>query len=103
MKNTNENLSNSKKTPKFKIGEPCVLDPDMPCIGCKECLMCDLNPEKYCDNCGQCLDSYNTDDKGYVSIKVDKIITDGEAEQDINSTVSLEDLFKQYGLDGDDE
>ena len=101
MKNQKDNLPKVKKTPMFKIGSPCVLDPDLLCTGCKECLMCDLNPEKYCDNCGKCLDSYNTDDKGYVSIKVDKIITDGEESSE--NGVSLEDLFKQYGLDGDDE
>ena len=100
-----ENINNSKKKntikPKFRIGEPCVLEPDMTCDGCGDCLMCDLEPTKYCDNCGKCLDSYNTDEKGFVSIKVDKVITDGE-EQNANN-VSLEDLYKMYGLDGDDE
>ena len=82
----------------FKIGSPCVLDPEKKCNGCKECLLCDLDPNKLCDNCGKCLDSFNTDEKGFVSIKIDKIITDINEEE-----TSLEDLYKQYGLNGEDE
>ena len=99
MKEINQN--NPEKKSAYKIGEPCILDPDLICTGCKECLMCDINPEKYCDNCGMCLDSYNTDEKGYVSIKVDKIIKDGEDSSEYD--VPLEDLLKHYGLDGLDE
>lgn len=83
-----------------KLGEPCVLDPDVSCDHCGECLLCDLDPTKFCDNCGKCLDTYNTDEKGYVSIKIDKVIT----EPDEN--VSLEELLKSKGLDflnNDDE
>ena len=100
MKDINQNNSNKQKTV-YKIGSPCLLDPDLICTGCKECLMCDLDPDKFCDNCGKCLDTYNTDDKGYVSIKVDKIIKDGEEASKYD--VSLEDLLKHYGLDGLDE
>ncbi|MBR2909688.1 MAG: hypothetical protein IKC11_05020 [Clostridia bacterium] len=99
MKETNQS-NQTKNSTVYKIGSPCILDPDLICTGCKECLMCDLNPEKYCDNCGMCLDSYNTDEKGYVSIKVDKIVKDGEEG---DSSVSLEDLLKHYGLDGLDD
>ncbi len=81
-----------KKLP--KLGEPCVLDPDVSCTHCGECLLCDLDPTKFCDNCGKCLDTYNTDEKGYVSIKIDKIITDPAADQ-----MSLEELLKSKGLD----
>lgn len=84
------------KTP-FKIGSPCVLDPDKKCNGCKECLMCDLDPNKICNNCGKCIDFFNTDEKGYVSIKVDKVITDAD------ESTSLDDLLKQYGLDDEDD
>lgn len=82
---------------KKAIGERkyCELDSRKKCTYCGECLRCDIDPNKICDNCGKCLDTYNTDEKGYVSIKIDKIIKEGD--------VSLEDLYKQYGLDGDDE
>ena len=102
MKENIEVNKEIKKQHKFKIGEPCVLDPDLPCVGCKDCLMCDLNPEKYCDNCGKCLDSYNTDEKGFVSIKVDKVVKE-EGSTDAKNDVSLDDLYKMYGLDDDDE
>lgn len=82
----------------FKIGSPCVLDPSKKCNGCKECLICDLDPDKICDNCGKCLDTYNTDEKGFVSVKIDKIITDISDDE-----TSLEALYKQYGLDDEDE
>ena len=92
-----EHNNKENKTHPFKIGTPCILEPETICNGCKACLMCDLNPEKICDNCGMCLDAYNTDEKGYLSIPIDKIITD------MSDDASLEDLFKQYGLDGDEE
>lgn len=56
---------------------------------------CDLDPTKICDNCGKCLDTYNTDENGYIKIPIDKIETD--------SDVSLDELYKMYGLDDDDE
>lgn len=86
-----------KKLP--KLGDPCVLDESVSCDHCGECLLCDLDPTKFCDNCGKCLDSYNTDEKGYVTIKVDKVIRESEDDKD----VSLDDLYKAYGLDGDDD
>lgn len=100
MENTNKNQP-IKLTPeivKKVIGErtTCELDPYEKCDYCGDCLMCDIDPKKICNNCGKCLDEFNTDEKGYVSIKVDKIIREGD-------DVSLDDLFKQYGLDGDDD
>lgn len=75
----------------------CVLEPDQICTNCGECLVCDLDPNKMCDNCGKCLDSFNTDEKGYVSVKIDKIIREGDDP-------TLEELYKQYGLlDEDDD
>lgn len=81
-----------------KLGEPCVLDETISCDHCGECLMCDLDPTKFCDNCGKCLDQFNTDEKGYVTIKVDKIITDSTKEKE----PTLDELYKRYGLDDDD-
>ena len=96
MENTNNNFEIKKP---YKIGEPCILDPSIKCDGCNECMMCDLDENKVCDNCGKCLDTFNTDDKGFVSIKIDKIIKDSDGEE----SVSLESLLQQYGLDGEDE
>ena len=98
MDKKQQNITNK---PIYKIGEPCILDPDLVCVGCKECLMCDINPEKYCDNCGACLDNYNTDEKGFVSIPIDKIIKDENSDEEYD--ISLEDLLKHYGLDNLDE
>lgn len=49
----------------------CVLDDEKECDDCMECEICDLDDTKICDNCGKCLDV-----KDFVSIKIDKIITD---------------------------
>ena len=49
----------------------CVLDDEKECDNCMECEICDLDDTKICDNCGKCLDV-----KDFVSIKIDKIITD---------------------------
>ena len=80
-----------------KLGEPCVLDETQGCTHCGECLLCDLDPTKFCDNCGKCLDSYNTDEKGFVKIKIDKVI------RPQNDEMTLDELYKAYGLDGDDD
>ena len=56
---------------------------------------CCLDERKICDNCGKCLDFYNTDAQGYVQIGIDKI--------DSTSGLSLDDLYKMYGLDDDEE
>ena len=93
MKNQENNLPFNEAN----IGNRCVIDPAKVCDGCGECMICDLDDTKLCDNCGKCLDFFNTDEKGYVSIKVDKII------QDQDNQPSLEELYKQYGLDGDEE
>ena len=82
-----------KKLP--KLGDPCVLDESISCTHCGECLLCDLDNTKFCNNCGKCLDQFNTDEKGFVSIKIDKVIT----EPDKDDEPRLEDLLKQYGLD----
>lgn len=58
-----------------------------------EDLVCDLDPSKICDNCMQCLNTFNTDNKGYVSIGIDKV--------DSAKGLTLNDLYKMYGLDED--
>ena len=57
-------------------------------------LICDLDPNKICDNCMKCIDTFNTDSKGYVSIGIDSV--------DSNSGITLDDLYKMYGLDDED-
>lgn len=59
-----------------------------------EDLVCDLDPNKICDNCMKCIDVFNTDEKGYVSIGIDGV--------DTSSGLTLQDLYKMYGLDEDD-
>lgn len=54
---------------------------------------CDLDSHKICDNCGQCLDYIQTND-GFAKIKIDRI--------EISEEVSLEQLYKMYGLDDDE-
>ena len=76
--------------------ENCILDPDEKCILCGDCLFCDLDPTKLCLNCGKCLDNFNTDEKGFVKVKIDKIIRESDDK------ISLDDLLKQYGLDDED-
>ena len=56
-------------------------------------LICDLDPSKICDNCMQCINTFITDDKGYVSIGIDDV--------DSNQNITLNDLYKMYGLDDD--
>ena len=87
----------TKEIVKKAIGERtnCILDPDSKCDYCGDCLLCDVDPTKLCTNCGKCLDTFNTDEKGFVSIKIDKVVADKD--------LSLDQLFKQYGLDGDDD
>lgn len=87
----------TKDVVKKVIGERefCELEPDQKCTYCGECLMCDIDPNKVCNNCGKCLDEFNTDEKGYVSIKIDKVIAGDD--------MTLDDLYKQYGLDDDEE
>lgn len=95
--NKKEEIVLTPEIVKKVIGERefCELDPYEKCTYCGDCLMCDIDPKKICNNCGKCLDEFKTDEKGFVSIKVDKIIREGD--------VSLDDLFKQYGLDSDDD
>ena len=56
--------------------------------------ICDIDPSKICDNCMQCLNTFNTDGKGYVSIGIDGV--------DPDTGMTLEDLYKMYGLDDDE-
>ena len=97
--NQNKPLVLTKEQIKRAIGERqnCILDPEDKCTLCGDCLFCDLDPTKLCLNCGKCLDNFNTDEKGFVKVKIDKIIREDGGE------VSLNDLYKQYGLDEDDE
>lgn len=60
----------------------------------EEDLYCDLDPSKICDNCMKCLDTFNTDEEGFVQIKVDKID---------KSNLNLEELYQMYGLDDDED
>lgn len=99
MTNENKNFGNfelTKKQVEKIVGKrkECILELGEPCTLCGACLYCDIDPDKICDNCGKCLDTYNTDDKGYVSIKIDKII---------QKDPTLEELYKEYGLDDDEE
>ena len=57
-------------------------------------LICDLDPSKICDNCMKCLTTFNTDEKGYVSIGIDGV--------DASQNITLNDLYKMYGLDDED-
>ncbi len=56
--------------------------------------MCDLDPTKICDNCCKCLDTFNTDEKGYVKIGIDKIDNNG---------LTVEELYEMYGLNDEDD
>lgn len=84
---------------KIKHGDEhgmCVLEDDKKCNDCGECDRCDLDPSKICDNCGACISEYNTNEKGFVEIPIDKIdMTAGEP--------SLDDFYKMYGLDDDED
>ena len=74
----------------------CILDETITCDSCGECDRCDLDPNKICDNCGACFDSYNTTEKGFVEIPIDKIDMSGGDAQ-------LEDFYKLMGLDDDED
>ncbi|MBQ8468801.1 MAG: hypothetical protein IJ542_03515 [Clostridia bacterium] len=74
----------------------CVMEDDKLCSNCGACDMCDLDPTKVCDNCGKCLDMLSTDEKGYVHVPIDKIITQSDE-------LSVEDLYAMYGLDDQDD
>ena len=74
----------------------CVLEDGKVCDECGECDFCDIYPDKICDNCGKCLDEYNTNEKGFVEIPIDKIDMTG-------ADPTLEDFYKSLGLDKDDE
>ena len=74
----------------------CIFDETIVCDDCGECDMCDLDPTKICDNCGACLDSYNTDEKGFVHIPIDKIDLTG-------AEPTLDDFYKSMGLDDEED
>lgn len=74
----------------------CVLYENEPCTDCGECDRCDLDPSKICDNCGACLDEFNTDEKGFVKIPIDKIDLTG-------AEPTLDDFYKSMGLDDEDD
>ena len=74
----------------------CIFDENSKCVGCKECDLCDLDPNKICDNCGACLDEYNTNEKGFVEIPIDKIDLSG-------AQPTLEDFYKSMGLDDEED
>ena len=73
----------------------CELDETKVCVHCGACDVCDLDPNKICDNCGKCLDEYITDEKGFVKVDIEKILT-GEGS-------SLEDFYLMGGLLDDEE
>ncbi len=74
----------------------CIFDETKKCDQCEECYRCDLDPTKICDNCGACIDEYNTNEKGFVEIPIDKIDLSG-------AEPSLEDFYKSMGLDDEDD
>ena len=73
----------------------CIFDDEKICDNCGECDRCDLDPNKICDNCGKCLDEYNTDEKGFIKVGIDKILAGEEA--------SLDDFYTMAGLVDDEE
>ena len=74
----------------------CILYDGEKCTACGECDRCDLDPSKICDNCGACLDSYNTNEKGFVEIPIDKIDLSG-------AQPTLDDFYKSMGLEDEDD
>ncbi len=74
----------------------CIFDEASKCVACGECDLCDLDPNKICDNCGACLDQYNTNEKGFIEIPIDKIDTTG-------AEPTLDDFYKSMGLDDEDD
>ena len=74
----------------------CVLEDGVNCSDCGECDKCDLNEKKICDNCGACIDQYNTNEKGFVEIPIEKIDLTGV-------DVPLEEFYKMMGLEDDDD
>lgn len=94
--NNHDNCNCHNHLNKPRLVKMCVLEENIICSNCGACDICDLDPNKKCDNCGKCLDTLNTNDKGYVSVPIDKIIM-GENDD------GLEQLLKMYGLDDEDE
>lgn len=86
-----------KKTLHGDENGKCILDETLDCNDCGECDRCDIDPTKICDNCGKCLDEYNTNEKGFVEVPIDKIdMTGGEP--------TLDDFYAELGLlDEEDE
>ena len=80
-----------------KLVKMCVLEDGVYCTNCGACDICDLDENKICDNCGKCLDMLNTNDKGFVEIPIDKVLMGETADDELNQ------IFKLYGLDDDDE
>ena len=79
----------------------CVLDETLKCDNCGECDRCDLDPSKICDNCGACLNEYNTNEKGFVEIPIDKIDTSGASPSETSSLTTpilmpFISLFKDF-------
>ena len=77
------------------VNKTCIFDDEKICDNCGECDRCDLDPNKICDNCGKCLDEYNTDEKGFIKVGIDKIMT-GEGSD-------LESFYQMAGLIDDEE
>ena len=74
----------------------CVLDESIKCDDCGECDRCDIDPSKICDNCGACLDAYNTNEKGFVEVPIDKIDVSG-------GNPTLEDFYESMGLTDEED
>ena len=84
---------------KMKHGDKngmCVLEDDKKCNDCGECDRGDLDPSKIWDNCGACISEYNTNEKGFIEIPIDRIDMSG-------AEPSLEDFYKMYGLEDDED
>lgn len=78
------------------INGNCIFEENKICNNCQECDRCDLDPNKICDNCGACIDEFNTNEKGFVEIPIDKIDLTG-------AEPTLDDFYKSMGLDDEDD
>ena len=74
----------------------CIFEDGKICDNCCECDRCDLDPTKICDNCGACIDEFNTNEKGFVEIPIDKIDMSG-------AQPTLDDFYKSMCLDDEDD
>ncbi|MBQ3669357.1 MAG: hypothetical protein II920_09065 [Clostridia bacterium] len=53
----------------------CVLDEEVECDNCGECLRCDLDPGKICDNCMKCVNSEGAE---FRAIRITGVVLDDD-------------------------